>query len=204
MPRPKNNRKKKEVKITCRGADTAALENLVPFQGDLKYLSEENYQRLREAILRYGFSFPFAVWKNGGKLFLEDGHQREKVLRRMKQEGFRIPPLPIDYIEAKNEKEAKEKILLATSQFGEMTNESLRDFLADSVLDFGEIKNLLVLPQIDLAKFEAGWIKTEIEDQSGELHSSFEIVVSLKNEEEQVKLLDRLITEGFVCRPLIT
>jgi len=158
MPRLGNNRKK-EVRVACRGADTAALENLVPFQGDLKYLSEENYGRLKEAILKYGFSFPFAVWKNGGKLFLEDGHQREKVLRRMKEEGFRIPRLPIDYIEAKNEKEAKEKILLATSQFGEMTNESLRDFLADSALDFGEMKNLLVLPQINLERFVKEYVE---------------------------------------------
>ena len=141
------------VRVTCRGADLADLATLRPFQGDLKRLSEENYEKLKTAILKYGFSFPMAVWKDGGRMLCIDGHQRDKVLKRMEQEGYRIPRLPVDYIEAKNEKEAKEKILLATSQYGEMDGESLNNFLMESGLEFPELKSLIALPEIDLDRF---------------------------------------------------
>ena len=141
------------VRVTCRGADLADLATLRPFQGDLKRLSEENYEKLKTAILKYGFSFPMAVWKDGGRMLCIDGHQRDKVLKRMEQEGYRIHRLPVDYIEAKNEKEAKEKILLATSQYGEMDGESLNNFLMESGLEFPELKSLIALPEIDLDRF---------------------------------------------------
>jgi len=57
-----------------------------------------------------GFSFPFFVWRDKGKLWVLDGHQRDKTLKRLEQDGWKVPLLPVDYIEAGNQKEAKEKI----------------------------------------------------------------------------------------------
>ena len=64
-----NKGDKKKIRITCRGAATARLEDLHPLQGDLKTLSEEKYRKLRKTLLKHGFSFPFFVWKNEGKLW---------------------------------------------------------------------------------------------------------------------------------------
>lgn len=142
--------KDKTIKVVCRGAGLAALEELHPLQGNLKSLSAENYQKLKKAILKHGFSFPFFVWKNTGKLFTLDGHQRDRVLRGMKDEGFKVPRLPVDYIEAKNEKEAKEKILLLSSQYGEMTTESLEDFVRAGSLDVDRLVSIVELPTINI------------------------------------------------------
>jgi len=72
------------------------------------------------------------------------------VLTRMAEEGFTIPALPCALIEAKNRKEAAEKILLISSQYGKMTNNSLEQFLAENDLDLMELNDELELPSIDL------------------------------------------------------
>lgn len=94
-------KEKKEIKVSCQGAATATLEDLYPLQGDLKSLPEESYQKLKRALIKYGFSFPLFVWRHKAKLFTLDGHQRDRALKRMKEEGFRIPRLPVDYIQAR-------------------------------------------------------------------------------------------------------
>jgi len=48
---------------------------------------------------------------------------------------FEIPEIPINYVQAKSSKEAKEKILALTSQYGVMSLDSLSDFIADNALD---------------------------------------------------------------------
>ena len=41
-----------EIRITCKGADTVPLDSLIPFQGDLKTLSEPNLAKLKASILK--------------------------------------------------------------------------------------------------------------------------------------------------------
>jgi hypothetical protein len=67
----------------------------------------------------------------------------------------------VDWIEAKDEKEAKEKILLISSQYGKMTEDSLYQFIAGS-LDINELLPLIEFPQLDLE----GLRKT-LSDQGG-------------------------------------
>lgn len=52
------------IKISCSTKDYLPLDTLVEFQGDLKSLSEENYQKLKSEILQTGFAFPIYVWKS--------------------------------------------------------------------------------------------------------------------------------------------
>lgn len=137
------------IRIECVGADHADISNLKEFQGNLKDLSEESYQRLRKDILTLGFSEPISVWKNNGQLKILSGHQRLKALNRMKAEGFTIPPIPINYIDAVDEKEAKKKVLSLTSQFGEITGKGLKEFADESGITFDEMKDAFRFPEID-------------------------------------------------------
>lgn len=155
-----NQEKQNRIRVTCTGAGTAEISDLVPFQGELKSLSEKSYQKLRASILKYGVSFPFFVWKHDDKLHTLDGHQRDRVLRKMRDdEDFVIPPVPVDFIGAADEKEAKEKILILSSQFGKIDNDSLYGFVMENELDFEELKTVIDLPEINLEKFEEGWIR---------------------------------------------
>lgn len=159
QPKAKNGADGKQaIRVTCKANSTIGLDEIHSFQGDLKILTDENFERLKNSILKYGISFPIFLWQDGKKARIIDGTQRDKVLKKMRDDGYKIPPLPIDWIEAANEKEAKEKILLATSQYGEMNSDSLMEFLNESGVDFDSASPLLNFPEIDLARFKDGWL----------------------------------------------
>ncbi len=122
----------KTINIACRAANTLPLEKLTVIQGDLKSLSDSNSQKLKNSILKYGFSAPIFVWESGikrPKYNILDGTQRTLVLKMLQEEGYKIPQLPVVYIQAKNKKEAMEKLLHITSQYGEFEREGLDLFL---------------------------------------------------------------------------
>jgi ParB-like nuclease domain len=148
----------KTIAIRCTAAVNLDLSELTPLQGDLKELNEVNFEKLKQSILKHGITFPFFVWQNDGENYILDGTQRDRVLKRMAGDGYGVPPLPCALIEAKNRKEAAEKILLISSQYGRVTDEGLYEFLSTNDLDFGELEPLLELPALDLDEFKEGWM----------------------------------------------
>lgn len=120
--------RKKMIEIKCKGADTLPIDRILEFQGGLKELSKENEKKLRNSILKFGFIAPLFLWDDHGEWRLLDGHQRLKTLLKMREEGYDIPMLPVDYIEADSEEDAKRKLLQITSQYGEFTVEGFEEF----------------------------------------------------------------------------
>lgn len=95
--------------------DYRVLENL---QGDLKTLPKNELKKLKTNIAQE-FTFPFYVWINKGRKYIEDGHQRQKALQSLEKDGYKIPELPYIEIVAKNKKEAVIKLLQLNSQYGQ-------------------------------------------------------------------------------------
>ena len=168
-PAPLKADGKTEIRVTCKANSIIALDEISSLQGDLKTLTGENFDKLKNAILKHGISFPIFLWRNKNKAWIIDGTQREKVLQKMREEGYKIPPLPVDWIDAKDEKEAKEKILLATSQYGEMNNYTLAGFLEENDLSFPDLTNLINLPQINIEYFRDPNFEPGSEDEQGRL-----------------------------------
>ena len=141
-----------KIEINCTGSDTIQLHELTEFQGELKERSAGDVEKIIKSIKKHGFSFPFFVWKNDGKNNVIDGHGRFKALKQMAAAGEEIPALPCVYISAKNEAEAKEKLLKLNSQYGHMTADSVAAFLGDIQIDLND----LALPDgvLDLAKID--------------------------------------------------
>ncbi len=127
----------KIIKITYKSADSKSIEDLIPFQEDIKKVSNENLMKLKKSILKYGFSAPIFIWKNKEEHNIIDGHGRLKALLDLKNDGYNIPLIPVDYIEARTKKEAKEKLLRITSQYGEFNISKLDLF--SKTLDLKEI-----------------------------------------------------------------
>lgn len=114
------------IRVTCEGAARLTLDQLEEFQGDLKTLSDKNAEKLEKSIRKYGFTAPFFVWK--GKIL--DGHQRKKVLRkRFRPEEYPEKGFPVVYIDAGSEKEAREKLLHISSQYGEVDLDELNEWV---------------------------------------------------------------------------
>jgi hypothetical protein len=122
------------------------LEKLQDFQGNLKTLDPEQEAKARQSIIKHGFTFPVFVW--GNKII--DGHQRLFVVRKMVKEGYSIGPIPVDEIEAKDEKEAAEKLLVLNSRYGRITEDGMSEFIKHFKLDLSTLPEIHI-PEIDFS-----------------------------------------------------
>lgn len=105
----------------------APISEFSATQGDLKFLSEENYKKLKGRIEARGFNQPLIAWKDPqGVKHLMDGHQRKHVLET---EGWN-EPVPYLVIDASSLEEAAEILLEITSQYGTITQEGIDEFIA--------------------------------------------------------------------------
>lgn len=130
----------KEIKVTCEVEERLPMVDLTPLQGDLKELSAEKREKLKKSIRKHGFSFPFYVWEDvkNNQILIIDGHQRLNAVKSLKEDGYKIPQLPVIFIEAKDLKEAKSKLLAATSQYGSFTDSGFAGFVGKD-FDFEEL-----------------------------------------------------------------
>lgn len=146
--------KSKKVVITSNIKERLPISQLVPLQGNLKELPTDNYQKLRRSILRHGFFAPLFIWEDAkdNKIYLIDGHQRCITLGLMKKEGYSIPQLPVVFIQADNLNNAKEKLSVVTSQYGQFTERGVREFFESFDFDKNFFKTI-ELPFQELPEF---------------------------------------------------
>lgn len=95
-----------------------------PLQGNLKDLTEDNFEKLKRVLEKRGFDVPLFMW-NG---FILDGHQRVRVAQKIDLKPYEVPYIEI---EAKDENEAKKRVLEISSQYGTITQEGYDQFTAD-------------------------------------------------------------------------
>lgn len=158
----------KTIRIACEGTTTVILDELKELQS-YKELSTEAYGKMKESILKLGFSFPVLFWEdNDGTKYVIDAHQRKRVLMKMRSEdGFAIPPLPAVRIHAKDKREAKEKILAQESQYGKITQEGLYEFINEEGFELDPIE-LESFVEIDEFQFEQEASETPEQEEQKE------------------------------------
>ena len=154
------------IKIKCESSNFLALNEITDFQGDLKERSAGDMEKIKKSIKKHGVAFPIFIWQteeNGETInYCLDGHCRTRALREMAAAGEQIPPLPVDYIHAETEAEAKELLLKLNSQYGHMTADSVADFLDGMEIELDD----LALPDgvLDLSGIAAPEEETEGDD----------------------------------------
>lgn len=123
------------IKINCETKDFLNFEELTEFQGELKKRDDEDVDKIVKSIKKFGFSFPFFVWKHDDVNHLLDGHGRYKAIKKLDTLGFLIPPLPVVYVDCKDERDARDILLRLNSSYGKMSADSVRDFIGDFDID---------------------------------------------------------------------
>lgn len=148
-----------EVRIAYGDPVSLSIDELHDFQGELKSLSKENYEKLKKEILDTGFAFAVHCWPEleTGKFFLVDGHQRLRTLKEMQKEGYSIPKIPCIPVEAKDFKEAKRRVLQGVSQYGHIEAQGLYEFMNEASLTIEDVLASFDPPHIDLANFAIGY-----------------------------------------------
>lgn len=143
------------LKIACQGADTLPYTELTEFQGELKSLSKSDFEAMRRQLVENGFSFPIALWVSPeGKNCILDGHQRLRVIRELAKEGWTIPELPVTWVDADNEQQAKEKLLAAAGAFGTVSDQGLYELITSADLDIDRIAEMTRFREIDFDVFK--------------------------------------------------
>lgn len=174
------------MKITCDVKTTRKITELKPFQGDIKSMKPKDRQKLISLLETYGIRFPFYVWGDN----IINGHQRQDVL--INDFGY-TGEVPVVEIEAENEKEAKELVLVATSQHGRFNIEELQEFTADLNMEDLDGISLVDGPNINL---EISLGNTMKEDQKNVTPLSENIEVVEEGEVAQVEPSECLIKKG--------
>jgi hypothetical protein len=203
------NDQKKQIKITCGYQKLIPTETLQNFQGNLKELSEKNYDKLKRLILKRGFRFPVFVWRES----ILDGHQRLFVVSKLIDSGYHFPECPCVEIEAESETEAAEMLLELNSSYGKITPEGLYEFGSIHGIDWDMVLPDIELPQIDTGYFTEMFLHDppdidgffeESNENKEEEASKYGIYVECENEKQQVVLLEKFEKDGIKCRSLIS
>jgi len=182
------------IPITCKGSTSIPLEELNNFQGNLKSLPQDSLTKLKKSILKHGFSFPVFVWGNS----IIDGHQRTYALSELIKEGYSISALPVVEIEAKDKKEAAEKLLVLNSQYAKITQDGMMEFVDTYEID------LAGLTEIEIPNIEISVPIAEELGESENIESRYMIVIDCNSESEQLEFLEKFQAEGVKCKALIS
>ena len=182
---------------------TIDYRKLIDFQGDFKTLPPENLDKLKASILEHGVFMPKFVWDSGDGLKIMDGHQTQKALSSLEEDGYSIPPIPFVLIEAKDEKEAAKKLLALDSRYGVINIST--EFFDKYALDIELIRKWVEIPEfgVDLNELKKKNVKTtDVTDLSDELTHYFEVSVQCENEDHQKELYDEFVKRGLQCKVL--
>ena len=136
----------KKIKITCKGSRSVDIGDLQDFQGGLKKIERADLEKLKNSILKYGFSFPVFCWNDN----ILDGHHRVLATNALIEDGFKIDKIPIVDIDAKDETEAAEKLLQINSEYAKITKEGFYDFVSRTSVDVESIADEISISSVDV------------------------------------------------------
>jgi hypothetical protein len=160
---------KQTIRITCQAHSTLSPQSVEELQGNLKTLTKENYQRLKNVIIKYGFCEPISIWYecdgSGEKTiaWILNGHQRVRTVLEMISEGWECPDLPVNLVEAFDINEARKITLALASQYGQMDSDGLYSFLGDTDLNVDDLMTDYHFADLNLSGFIKGYMDPDPE-----------------------------------------
>ena len=90
----------------------------------MKTLRDSNKEKLCKSILEHGYFIPAFIWRSGEDMYILDATQRYHALEELEKQGYTIPNIPFLEIEAKDKKDAAQKLLQITSRYGTINEET--------------------------------------------------------------------------------
>ena len=156
----------KIIKIECEAKDLVSIDEIKDLQGDLKELSKDEYRKLIKSIIEKGYTIPNFVWKDKkGDIFSMDGKHRILALKDLISQGYSIEgsdKIPVAYINAKNKREAVQKLLLINSHNAKIEEQGLYELLTTNDI-MPDYLDDLRLVDVDIEQFKAGFFNDKEE-----------------------------------------
>ncbi|MDR3341818.1 MAG: hypothetical protein LBT14_03340 [Treponema sp.] len=123
--------RKKTIKISCQGAGLIDWRSIKSLQEQYKDRTDEDIQKIMLSIIKYGWAFPAYVSKIDDDIWAIDAHGRLLAAEHLEKDGWIIPPIPVDWIQAKTKEEAKQLLLRCDSRYGTINREGFVEFIKD-------------------------------------------------------------------------
>ena len=153
---------------------TIDYKKLVNLQNDsFKDLTKERFEKLVASFKKHGFFVPFYIWISKGTYYILDGHQRVRALQEIEPNGLEVPYITI---EAKNKKDAAEKLLAIDGKYGQRTLEGQDEFI--ELFEIGQE----YLDEVAVLEFQFEEIEEE-EKEVKDKEPSFSILLEYTEDE---------------------
>lgn len=162
-----------------------------PLQGNLKDLSESNYEKLKSVLVKRGFVVPLFVWWWKAECWIIDGHQRQRVMTKEAMNDNGSYEVPYIQIFADSRKEAKAQLLEISSQFGKITQEGFDEFTDE--LDNQDFEDV----HFDALAFVG--VDDADDDNEDEKQDDHSIVISFSGDNVKGDLENCLVEIQEVC-----
>lgn len=181
----------KTIKINVEGnANTLELNQLEAFQEDIKTLAKEQYEQMRDNIVKNGYSFVIHVWQSKGKNYIIDGHQRMFTLKQLQDaEGYKVPALPVAFVKAKTYEEAKRLVLAGASVYGRVNEQNLHNYMMNNNITYEEMAAEFDLPGVDYGAMAEQFMNMTLESHLPEPQANTPEMKSSSDQVKQVVLL---------------
>lgn len=136
----------KEIKDRILGSEKIAWKKLKPFQPEnLKVMSKESFELLKNSITSNDFNAAFDIWKeNDENLWILDGHHRRYALEALEKDGYVIPEkFSCTIIDCKDSQDACYVIASKASSHAKMDELGFAEWATLNDLDFDRLKSTL-------------------------------------------------------------
>lgn len=186
---------------------TIDYRKVIPLQGNLKDLTEDNAEKLYEVLTSRGFKQPLNLWKKGDKFYAMDGHQRQRVMKKFDLSDNGSYEVPYFLTEADNEQDAKAQLLEITSQYGTITYEGIDEFLAVAQIPEATIVQTVTFDALYyFGKERPGDEEEQPEKEQGEGQPTIKIVFKDKGylESALADLVDMDFTDKYDAEIKVT
>lgn len=158
----------KVISIKCEGKEYIDINDLVPFQGKLKSITSDDFNKLKRSLIKDGLPLGFHIWKDKGKNFIMDGHHRQVVMKSLRDDGYFIAPVPCNPIIASSKKEAAKAILVSNSKYAKMSENSISDYMIEHELSIDDLLELDI-PELNMDDFKIDIEEKEVKNTGSEL-----------------------------------
>ena len=173
----------KAISIRCGGEADIQLKALNHFQGKLKSITADDFQKLKRSLVKHGLPLAFHVWvDDNDKIWIIDGHHRRLALLELEAEGYFIPPLPCNIVNAKTQKEAAQILLVSNSRYAKMTQESISDYMIEMDLQLPDLEDLDI-PELNMNDFSLEIDDIE-QDSLLDIEENFNFIIKCHDHEE--------------------
>lgn len=144
----------KVIKDRIIGSEKIAWKKLKPFQPEnLKVMTDEKFEHLKNSIRRDSFTAAFDVWIENDTYWIIDGHHRKYALEALEKEGYKVPEkFQCTIIECKDKQDACYVLASKASNHARMDELGFSEWVTVNNLDFKKLQDTLDIPGIDIEK----------------------------------------------------